>query len=60
MVCFEEIVDSVDIWIEYLQFERNYNRFTQMQRIYNRALHSVEDVASFEEKYNLLQTKGHL
>lgn len=57
---FIMILMIVDVWIEYLQFERSYNRFTQMQRIYNRGLHSVDDVASFEEKYNLLQTKGHL
>lgn len=50
----------VDIWIDYIVFERNYNRYTQVQRIYNRAIHQVNDLASFEEKYNLLQIKGHL
>lgn len=32
----------------------------EAQRIYNRAVHYVKDVSSFEEKYNLLQIKGHL
>ena len=59
-VYFIMILMIVDVWIEYLQFERSYNRFTQMQRIYNRGLHSVDDVASFEEKYNLLQTNKRI
>lgn len=48
------------MWIDYIVFERRFNRYMEAQRIYNRAIHYVKDVSSFEEKYNLLQIKGHL
>jgi hypothetical protein len=31
-----------------------------MQQIYGRAIHALNDMTGFEEKYNLLKVRGHL
>ena len=49
-----------ECWIQYILFERSYSRYSQAQKIYQRAIHQVEDLPSFEEKYNLLQVQSHL
>ena len=49
-----------DMWIDYVAFERENNRFEKVKTVYNRAIHALKDVSEFEDKYNLLQAKGHL
>lgn len=46
--------------MDYIVFERTNNRFKQVQQVYNRAIHQVQNVSAFEEKYNLFTMKGHL
>lgn len=59
-VACKKWAEEEEMWISYIEFERERGRFENVKKIYNRAVHALKDISGFEEKYNLLQAQGHL
>ena len=50
----------IDLWMEYIEFEKLHGGYANIKVIYNRAIHVLNDMTDFEERFNLLQARSHL
>ena len=50
----------IDLWMEYIEFEKLHGGYANIKVIYNRAIHVLNDMTGFEERFNLLQARSHL